>query len=100
MSTKRIDWMDFAFQLDKEREAIQDRLPKGLTLHLSCSAYGYSAAEFSIHLSHRESGVAGYGSGRTPDKALAAAKAELQKNMEEQARKPRLVEAKPKMLEG
>jgi hypothetical protein len=97
---KRVDWLDFAHLLDKERVAIEDGLPKGMTVHLSLSAYGYSAAEFSVHLSHRETGVSGYGGGRTPAKALEAAKAELQKKVEEQQRRPRLVEAKPKALEG
>ncbi|HEY1189546.1 MAG TPA: hypothetical protein VGE74_18010 [Gemmata sp.] len=96
---KEPDWMDFAHQLDKKREAIQDKLPPGLTVSLSCHASEYGAADFNAHLNHRETSTYGHGSGRTPEKALEAARVDLEKNLREEQKRPALVVAtSPKTL--
>lgn len=99
MARKRIDWLDFAHELDREREAMQERLPAGVEVYLTCSTYG-SGAAFSVTLNHRAEGpeAGGWGQGRTPAKALESALADLRKKAAERARRPRLVAAEPAAL--
>lgn len=91
MPAKRVDWMDLAHEIAKERERIQDSLPTGVGCHLSICAYGYSGASYSVSLTHEESQTHGYGSGCTPAKALEDAKANLKEKYEKWQRRPRLV---------
>ena len=93
----RPDWLDYAHRLFKEREAIQDRLPPGVECTLTLGAYGHTAS-FGVSLTHRDSDLAGYGTGTTPAKALEAAKEDMRKNQAEQQRRPRLVG--PRALPG
>lgn len=97
---RKPDWMDYAHQLDKEREAIQDKLPPGLTLSLWVRAGEYGAADFTVHLNHRDTSSYGSGSGRTPSKALEAAKADLEKTLREKAKRPALVVGSAPALPG
>lgn len=94
----RTDWLDFAHKLDKEREAIHDALPAGVDVTITLSAYGGGGASFMVSLSHAELRLDGWGSGRTPAKALEAAKADMKKKADEQRRRPRLVG--PRALPG
>lgn len=101
MAGKRIDWMDFAHQLHKERELMQDRMPDGVDCSLTLSCYGEGSARFSVSLKHRESKLSGYGVGTTPAKALDEAKAELAKNAREaQIRSPRVLGTSRPALAG
>lgn len=91
---KRIDWMDFAHQLDKDLARIQDGLPQGVRCSLSLSAYGDSGAMFGVTLTHGESKCHGHGYARTPAKALEEATAALSKAYAEWQRRPRIAETK------
>lgn len=97
---KRVDWMDFAHLLRKEREAMQDQAPNGVEVSLHLMSYRFGGADFSVHLAHDESGSSGSGSGSTPAKALEAAKKSLAKEMVKKTQTPRLVAAKPAAIEG
>lgn len=88
------DWMDFGHALDKKREAIQDSLPAGVECWLSLASYGHGGALFHVTLTHHETGLGGHGSGRTPAKALEAAKEDLAKAVRERKGRPQLVGAK------
>jgi hypothetical protein len=88
---RKTDWLDFAHKLDREREEIQDTLPPGLECWLTLASYGHGGATFHVHLRHEEMKVDGFGTGRTPAKALEAAKADLVKRGEEQRKRPMLV---------
>lgn len=88
---RKIGWLDFAHQLRKEREAIQDRLPAGVVCYLTLADYGCGAAEFNVHLRHRELDLSGSGTASTPAKALEAAKADLKQKHAERAKRPQLV---------
>lgn len=96
---RKPDWMDLAHALDKEREAIQDRLPPGVECFLTLASYGFGGANYSVSLTHRETKLGGYGQGRTPEKALEAAKVNMQEELQKRARRPQLVAA-PKTLEA
>lgn len=91
---KRTDWLDFAHQLVKERERIQDGLPPGVECSLSLSDHGYGGATFGVTLLHVESKCSGYGHERTPAKALESAKAKLKAEYEKWQRRPRIAETK------
>ena len=93
-----IDWLDYAHKLDKFREQMQDKLPAGVTSTIHLNAYGFGGAEFSVHLTHNESKLHGCGSGRTPQKAMEAAKTDLQKQHDERQRRPRVAAAEPRAL--
>lgn len=94
---RKTDWLDYAHTLDREREAIADKLPSGVECSLSLHCHG-SGPSFGVRLSHSASRCSGYGSGRTPAKALEDAMDKLQEAYREWSRRPRLVEAKPKPL--
>lgn len=86
---RKPDWLDFAHQLHKERVAIAEQLPPGIECSLTLSAYSFSdGARFSVHLTHRESDLAGHGSGSTPAKALEGAVKDLAANRN---KRPQLV---------
>lgn len=90
------DWLDYAHKLDKEREAIADKLPRGVEVTLSLGAYGSGAANFHVRVTDAE--LTGHGMGRTPAKALADALEKLAAEREKQARRPRLAGGEPKAL--
>lgn len=91
---RKPDWLDFAHQLDKEREAMQDALPDGIECTLSLSSHGYGDRRFTVFLNHRASDLGGYGAGSTPAKALAAAKEDMAKNVREKKRPVQIAGAK------
>lgn len=97
---RKPDWLDFAHALHKEREAIQDKLPKGVEVWLTLSDYGHGAAEFSVHLRHREQDVDGFGTATTPAKALEKATEDMKKRYAERAKRPQLVASKPLVLDA
>lgn len=95
----RTDWLDFAHKLDREREAMQDRLPKGVDCSLTLASYEFGTS-YGVSLTHTESKCGGYGTGRTPAKALEDATERLKKNLAEWSRRPRLTVAEPLAIEG
>jgi hypothetical protein len=96
---RKIDWLDFAHQLHRERVAIQDTLPAGVEIDLTLSSYSFfEGARFTVHLVHRDSKLGGYGNGPTPAKALDAAGADMEKNLRERNRRPQVVVGTPAAL--
>ncbi len=91
MAVKRIDWIDIAQQLDR-LVSDWDEVFTGMRFYCTLSCYG-GTASFTVGVTHSESKVHGYGDGRTPAKALDAAKADLQKKYDEWLRTPRLESA-------
>ena len=93
---RKIDWMDFAHALDKQRAEMQDALPEGFVCCLTLASYEYGGGRFSVSLWHRDKAqdLRGYGDGNTPAKAMAAAKEDLAKNLAERSKRPRLESAK------
>lgn len=86
-------WLDFAHELSKERQRIDDSLPSGVSCSLVLHDYG-NGGTFDVMLSHKESELHGHGHARTPGKALEEAKADLAKKYAEWKRRPRLAAAK------
>ena len=96
--SRKPDWLDFAHQLHKEREEMQDKMPPGVECDLSLNCYSFgSGPRFVLVLTHRDTKLSGYGTGATPAKALAAAKEDMAKNATERAKRPQLV-LEPKAL--
>lgn len=93
VAASRVDWMDFSHVFAKERVRIEESLPHGVEVDLTLSDYG-NGCNYCVTLTHSESKVYGYGHGRTPAKALDAAKAELAKKFAEWQRTPRIAAAK------
>lgn len=97
---RRIDWMDFAHTLDKERERIQDMLPEGFRCWITLNCYGHGAAEFHVCINRPEEKIIGSGSARTPEKALVMAKQDFEKQLAEKLRQPRIASAVPALTSG
>lgn len=93
VAAPRVDWLDHAHTLAKERVRIEESLPRGLEIDLVLSDYGHGCY-YCVTLVHLESKVHGYGRNRTPQKALEDAKAELAKKYAEWQRTPRIAAAK------
>lgn len=88
------DWMDLAHHLDKKREAMADSLPDGIECSLTLGAYGHSGAYYAVTLRVPAADLTGWGHGRTPAKALEAAKEDLKKSQAERSKRPQLGGAK------
>ena len=97
MAKGKTDWLTFAHLLDRERELIQDALPGGVSCSLSLDAYGHGA-EFTVGIRIEEEQLHACGRGRTPAKALEAAKLRLRELAEARMKTPRLVASETKAI--
>ncbi len=93
VAASRVDWLDFAHLLSKERLRLEDSLPRGVSASLVLHDYGCGGM-YDVMLSHKESGLHGHGHARTPAKAFEEAKEDLARKYAEQQRRPRLAATK------